>query len=495
MPLQVWARPETDEDGSEVAIDCPADGVVMHLLELAASTLTFPQAGQVRASALRAINAAGETLGNRVPLSSLDPTKVVLLRLKPEAGAAPAPAHAGSVPEASPVAASPALPRPDLTPPATGGDLVPARSGGGTAEDHPHPPQLQAEVLQFCLYNSLDETTMRALQIASTQTVQEVLALGNPVDANARNPCAMVMGRLRKIEPDVGLRVRGAAPVIGYGGGGAAAPYAGGPPAFGGGGAYGKGGGGAPPRSFSGGSLVATSAGPYDIAAFVMRNGLDQRTEGALRALDPEGLRTVMDGGDPVSLPNCRNPSAIVMGRIRKYDPEVGLDPNVRALAAGPPAGGAPWAGKGGGGDSWGGSWGKGGGGGGGGGWGGGFPTPGGGWGPSPGSGGWSPPPGAAAGGWNRGGPLTPEPGDYEAFAARNGLDARTLEALSLLASVDPSKLNHVMSRGEPSEMPNCRNPDAVIMGRIRAVAPDIGLRLTSSGHTAGQKRPRTDEW
>eukprot|EP00756_Hemistasia_phaeocysticola_P059022 Hpha_TRINITY_DN35720_c0_g1::TRINITY_DN35720_c0_g1_i1::g.139871::m.139871 len=211
MEIQVWARLEDGAEGSEMPIGLPANCAVAQLLQKCVETFEFPR-GPVRAGALRLLDGMGEPINNRVQVEHLDGGSTYLIRVVTDGpgsggGAPPAPAGGGGGSYTG------AMVTPPPRMPAAGG-----YGGKGHLDSH------ELEVSQFARYNGLDSDTVFTLQRCKPETVRAVIAGGHPVDAQCRNPSAVVMSRVRKLEPDVGLLVAkghkggGPPPHPGYGG-------------------------------------------------------------------------------------------------------------------------------------------------------------------------------------------------------------------------------------------------------------------------------------
>eukprot|EP01062_Namystynia_karyoxenos_P032892 TRINITY_DN24222_c0_g1_i1.p1 TRINITY_DN24222_c0_g1~~TRINITY_DN24222_c0_g1_i1.p1 ORF type:complete len:370 (+),score=97.74 TRINITY_DN24222_c0_g1_i1:98-1111(+) len=309
--LHLWARLEDDDEGSEVQVTCPAAGAVQQLLEqvVDGGRFEFPRSG-VRLSSLRALSTDGELISNRTQLSTLDPEGVVLVRVKPrveDPADAPAAAHAGppltpptrGVVAARPVPAAAPGDYQDWQPHMQGARL--SLAGGGVSRGAGYaaggpPTGAMYDLNNFVYRNGLDENTAEVLRQLDPASLRSVIEPGDPAaEGDSRTASAIVMARIRKL--DGGHRQQH----------------------------------GAWRQSAIMPRVLAVPAGdpipPADEPQnFAVRNRLDTRTLEALQRLhdtDPQNYRNVLAAGHPADMPGCRNPNAVVMGRIRRIAPEV----------------------------------------------------------------------------------------------------------------------------------------------------------------------------
>eukprot|EP00756_Hemistasia_phaeocysticola_P058539 Hpha_TRINITY_DN35178_c0_g1::TRINITY_DN35178_c0_g1_i1::g.168360::m.168360 len=174
--VRVWVRLEEGEEGSEQPMIIDGMASVAELLQKSADYFEFREG--IRPGSLRLMGVDGPT-HNRVLVRDLDGAATYLIRVPP--------------PEAAAGGGSSAL----YVPTIQSLEQVSAKRGGGGDE----------ELQQFANYNGLDEDTICTLQRCKPETVQSILEGGNPVDTNCRNASAVVMSKVRKLEPEVGLLV------------------------------------------------------------------------------------------------------------------------------------------------------------------------------------------------------------------------------------------------------------------------------------------------
>eukprot|EP00413_Alexandrium_margalefii_P026170 CAMPEP_0204570160 /NCGR_PEP_ID=MMETSP0661-20131031/38158_1 /ASSEMBLY_ACC=CAM_ASM_000606 /TAXON_ID=109239 /ORGANISM="Alexandrium margalefi, Strain AMGDE01CS-322" /LENGTH=221 /DNA_ID=CAMNT_0051578329 /DNA_START=46 /DNA_END=711 /DNA_ORIENTATION=- len=144
-----------------------------------------------------------------------------------------------------------------------------------------HGPVMSLE--EFIMNNGLDEKSSEALR-SQTLEVQNHIVSQGPVEG--RNPSAMVMGRIAKASSEFMAMGAGAGPV------GATA-------------------------SWHGQTASYTDHGELQqsLEEFIMTNGIDEKCAEALRGQPAECQAAVISLGAA----DGRNPSAMVMGRIAKY--------------------------------------------------------------------------------------------------------------------------------------------------------------------------------
>jgi hypothetical protein len=222
-------------------------------------------------------------------------------------------------------------------------------------------------VEQFVTENELDERAIQTLMECSPHVQQVVMARGDLKDA--RNPSAALLGRIKEANQGGGSR---------------------------GGGGFAK---------------------PAEVNRFILENNLDERAGESLKSESPQVQRAVIERG---GLSETRNPSAVVLGRIR----------DAKAAGLGGFGGGC---------------------------------------------GGWGGPPMGmmmqmmsqmmSKGGWGKGCGKGSKGGgsQIDQFIAENFVDE---EAAHELKSLSKSAQQAVMARGS---LMDARNPSAALKGRIRA--------------------------
>lgn len=141
--------------------------------------------------------------------------------------------------------------------------------GGGRGQDR---QDVDGAVQQFVQENDLDEKSSQALLFCPPDVQQEVLSHG-PLEG--RNPSAMVMGRIKRAMPHM------AAPMH--------------------------------QQDFV--FMADEQAGNLDVASFITDNQLDEKSSHALLSASPDCQMAVLEQGPAAG----RNSSAMVMGRIRKF--------------------------------------------------------------------------------------------------------------------------------------------------------------------------------
>jgi len=143
--------------------------------------------------------------------------------------------------------------------------------GGGRGQDR---QDVDGAVQQFVQENDLDEKSSQALLFCPPDVQQQVLSQG-PLEG--RNPSAMVMGRIKRAMPHM------AAPMH--------------------------------QQDFV--FMANEQAGNLDVASFITDNQLDEKSSHALLSASPDCQMAVLEQGPAAG----RNSSAMVMGRIRKFQP------------------------------------------------------------------------------------------------------------------------------------------------------------------------------
>lgn len=213
--------------------------------------------------------------------------------------------------------------------------------GGGGQKAKP------AEVEAFLAENSLDERASEALRTCTAEVQRTVIDRGGLADT--RNPSAVILGRIKDAQAKGGgkggmgggfggmggnmgmmnmmfpfgmsmMGMKGKGMGKGCGGfGGMGGCGMGGWPMMGGMGGWGgdgwemasmMGAGG----GFGGGSRGGKGGGG-SLGAFINQNGIDERAAEMLRNTSPAIQKAVMGRG---GLEDCRNPSAVVLARIRE---------------------------------------------------------------------------------------------------------------------------------------------------------------------------------
>jgi len=152
---------------------------------------------------------------------------------------------------------------------------------------------LEEELDEFLRKSGVDDRAAQALRSEDEKTKRAVLDRGDMADC--RNPSASLMAR---------IRVAKEGGTFGGGGGG------------GGGGAFG-GGSYSRPRSRSRSpprGMGMGGPGGREIDDFVRDNDIDEMAARQLRESDPAVQKNVLERG---SLTDCRNPSAVLLARIR----------------------------------------------------------------------------------------------------------------------------------------------------------------------------------
>lgn len=292
------------------------------------------------------------------------------------------------------------------------GRLRDARNNVGNRRDSNAP---KIDVEEFITANDLDERAADSIRGCNPEVQQVVMERGDLTDC--RNPSAVILARIK----DAGKRGVG--------------------------------------------SRGGATAKPEEVEKFIEENTLDERAADALRSCTAQVQRIAIDRGN---LQDARNPSAVILGRIRdaQNSRDMGggqgfMDMGGKGMGKMDMMGmmnmmymkGKGMGGKGGG--MCGPSMMGGGGGGCGGGWGG---MSGGGWG-----GGWG---GDSYGGWGMGSKGSgfggKGGGDIESFIRENDIDDR---AATDLRNEGRDVQQFVMSRGGLND---ARNPSAAVLGRIR---------------------------
>jgi len=157
------------------------------------------------------------------------------------------------------------------------------------------------------------------------------------------------------------------------------------------------------------------------VEEYIARNGIDDSVAQNLRGQHPEVQRQIINS----DLSNCRNPSAVLLSRIRSAEAQYNATagPMVAAAQYGAPVGVVP-------------------------------PPP------------QRPPPQPRPPSLPPRGVQASSNGQVEAFVQRNNIDAEGRQALLALP---PNLQQEVMQRGEISS--NCRNPSKVLVSRIRQLS------------------------
>lgn len=166
------------------------------------------------------------------------------------------------------------------------------RDDGHRADAHRH------AVEEYLSRNSVDEVAGGALKMLPMEVQQQIMQSDL---SNSRNPSAVLLSRIRAAEASLGVPAGQPPPPGGGGHGGHGGHgHGGSPPAPQGGWGHGGGGGGWGPA----GQMVED---------FIQQYGLDEKVAVDLRMLPEEVLQEVMS----CNIRNARNPSAMVRSRIQ----------------------------------------------------------------------------------------------------------------------------------------------------------------------------------
>lgn len=157
---------------------------------------------------------------------------------------------------------------------------------------------MRDEIARFVEEYGLDDRAETVLKETEERVLRELFTRDRNL-SDARNPSAVVLARIREIRKD--MEVSG-----------------------GGGGDFRGGGGGRGrddnnPRGGRGNDKFARDDEEHEIFRFVKDNGLDERAEQCLKESEPWVLRELFDRG---SLNDARNPSAVVLARLREIKKE-----------------------------------------------------------------------------------------------------------------------------------------------------------------------------